>query len=161
MCTLNRHLSRVQIGLPPREATIIAQFPAVLSLHCLSVTPVVATIDEARFNALCPEPAEVADVFSMPLRHFLEDHPRHTAYQQRFGDHSYRIHHFAWQKFDVWGLTAGILINVAEAAFARRAAFDVTGDDVDYGELYSHDGLSVCLKRRSARLRGEAARLRS
>lgn len=143
----------LQVGLPPEDVRVIGRFPPRLSLHCLSVTPVVAAISQARFRALRAAPDEVAAVFSMPLRHFLEAHPRHTAHAQPWGDHTYTIHHFAWRGYDVWGLTAGILINVAEAALGRRAAFDVFGGGNDYADLYSTDGVEVCLRRRSQRLR--------
>lgn len=54
----------------------------------------------------------------------------------------YRIHHFEHEGYDIWGLTGGMLINVAEIAFGRSAEFDVTGKATDYAQLY-FDGSQV------------------
>ena len=147
--------ARVQMALPPSAATVLATFPPLLSLHCLSVTPVVASISAACAARLVPAPAEVAAVFTVPLRHFLERHERHTWHEASYGAFTCRIHHFAHGRWDVWGLTAAILIQVAQAALGRAAEFDVHGPHIDYAHLYSADGREVCLRaRRSARLAG-------
>lgn len=105
----------MQMGLQPGSVTIIGSFPPVLSLHRLSVTPVVATISRATYDALRPSPDEVAAIFSVPLATFLEDHPRHTYWDAEMGRHQYRVHSFVHGPHRVWGLTAGILIRIAEA----------------------------------------------
>lgn len=44
--------------------------------------------------------------------------------------HCYRLHYFQWQHsgrtFNIWGLTAGILISIAQQTFGRNADFEVT-----------------------------------
>ena len=65
--------------------------------------------------------------------------------------HICRIHYFQHERWTVWGLTAGILIRIAEAAFGEKAAFDVTGPYIDYAQLYSADGQTIALRRRSPR----------
>jgi peroxisomal coenzyme A diphosphatase NUDT7 len=144
-------MRHVQMALNPAHATVVARFPPILSLHRLSVTPVVATLSEATYATLVPSPAEVRAIFSLPLRHFLEAHPRHKFEDREVGGYKYRIHHFAHERWVVWGLTAGILIRVAEAAFGAKAEFDVTGPYIDYSQLYSADGHTIALKRRSPR----------
>ena len=57
----------------------------------------------------------------------------------------YRIHHFKHKEYDIWGLTGGMLINVAEIAFGRSAEFDVHGKAIDYSQLY-FDGNKVCVR---------------
>jgi hypothetical protein len=61
------------------------------------------------------------------------------------GKFRYRIHHFQHEQYDIWGLTGGMLINVAEIAFGRRADFDVHGKAIDYSQLY-FDGNQVCIE---------------
>lgn len=134
-----------EMGLEPTDVDVVACFAPVLSKHCLSVTPVIGTLPDAAVRSLCASPDEVDAIFDMPLHFFLEDDARHEARDAEAGRFAYRIHHFSYDQFEVWGLTAGILIRVAEAAFGREAEFDVVGPGVDYGRLY-FDGKRVCLR---------------
>lgn len=59
------------------------------------------------------------------------------------GSFRYRIHHFSHELYDIWGLTAGMLIKVAEIAYGREADFDIHGSATDYSTLY-FDGNQVC-----------------
>lgn len=54
-----------------------------------------------------------------------------------------RIHHFRHDLYDIWGLTAGMLIRAAEIAYGRPADFDVHGSATDYSTLY-YDGNQIC-----------------
>ena len=63
----------------------------------------------------------------------------------RMATFQYRIHHFKHKDYDIWGLTGGMLIKVAEMAFARSAEFDVHGKAIDYSQLY-FDGNQVCVR---------------
>lgn len=140
----------VQLMLAPGDVEVIAQLPPLLSKHCLSVTPIVGIISEPVYRGLVPAPDEVDSVFSMPLYSFLEEHERHTYADAEMGGHMYRIHHFQQDVYDVWGLTAGILIYTAEIAFDEKAAFDVLGNGMDYTKL-EFDGRTVRLRRESRR----------
>jgi hypothetical protein len=138
----------MQMALHPRDVTVLATLPPMLSLHCLSVTPVVASISSSEVDSLRPCPSEVAAIFSIPLHFFLERHTRHSFHEAMYGAFTCRIHHFAHERWEVWGLTASILIQVAEAAFGRKAEFDVFGPHTNYAQLYSEDGHEVCLRAR-------------
>ena len=55
------------------------------------------------------------------------------------------LHFFQWQHrgrtFNVWGLTAGILISIAQQLFGRPADFDVKAPgQPDYTALWSDGG---------------------
>jgi hypothetical protein len=135
----------MQMHLDSSMVTVIAQLPPVLSKHCLSVTPVVGVLSEETVNRLVPCPSEVDAIFTVPLYYFLEDNPRHSHRDATQGDFTYRIHHFSHYIYDIWGLTAGILIKVAEIAYGRSAEFDVLGSTVPYTALY-FDGSNVRMK---------------
>jgi hypothetical protein len=61
-----------------------------------------------------------------------------------------RLHFFRWQHggrtFNVWGLTAGILISIAQQLYGRQADFDVKAPgQPDYTALWS-DGSEVLVR---------------
>lgn len=60
-----------------------------------------------------------------PLHTFLEDAPTHNHRDISWGSGtSHRIHFFDFNgEFNVWGLTAGILIAVAQIALGRAPEF--------------------------------------
>lgn len=60
-----------------------------------------------------------------PLHEFLEDRPTHSSHDITWAAGiDYRLHFFQCGEFDVWGLTAGILIAVAKLAFDRNPDFE-------------------------------------
>jgi hypothetical protein len=132
------------MGLDPAVVDVVATMPPVLSKHCLSVTTVVGMLSARVSDVLRANPDEVDRIFDMPLHFFLEHNDRHSFRDAVMGPFTYRIHYFEYDGFEVWGLTASILIRVAEAAFGRPAAFDVIGDGVDYSRL-RYDGTAVML----------------
>lgn len=73
----------MQMSLDPNKVEIIATLSPVLSLHHLSVTPVIGLIPAHIVNDLRPCPTEVDSIFTVPLYFFLEEHARHT-YQVKF-----------------------------------------------------------------------------
>ena len=94
-----------------------------MSSCVLQVTPVVARIPDVAGLRLVANPAEVSAIFHAPLHMFLEDTPAHRHSDAELWGHKFRVHHFDHAGRDIWGLTAAFLINVAEAAFGRQAAF--------------------------------------
>lgn len=65
-----------------------------------------------------------ACVHLQPLETFLQDSPNHRHEDITWASGIfYRIHFFQFGNFNVWGLTAGILIAVAAAAFGRKPDF--------------------------------------
>lgn len=80
----------MQMSLDPNQVKVIATLSPVLSLHHLSVTPVVGLIPAHVIEDLQPCPTEVDSIFTVPLYYFLEEHNRHT-YQ--VSPESSHIHH--------------------------------------------------------------------
>lgn len=110
-----------ELGLDPASVNIVAQMPPFLSKHILSVTPVIGTVPSTL--KLTPNADEVNAVFDMPLAAFLEDVPSHTHKDTEWAGLDFRIHYFQYNHFLVWGLTAAILIDIAQKAFARPPGF--------------------------------------
>lgn len=103
-----------EVGLSAHFIEVLGQLPTYTTVTSFIVTPVVALV-EPGFE-LVPNPAEVADVFEVPLA-FLMDPAHHRRHQMDPGGPSAR-HWFSMPYQDgpherfVWGATAGMLRNL-------------------------------------------------
>lgn len=72
---------------------------------------------------------QVEHVFTAPLRMFLRAGPGYRHQDVDWEGFPYRLHywdyHYRDQKFLIWGLTAGMLVVVAEKALGQSAEFQV------------------------------------
>ncbi|KAM0745936.1 hypothetical protein T439DRAFT_330292 [Meredithblackwellia eburnea MCA 4105] len=140
-----------EVGLPtnPECVRYLTSLPPFLSRSLLLVTPVVVFILDA---SLRPEinPSEVDKLFSFPLSGFLQHKlpspsspnsdpsmlrhvsagvregsvPYHDSHDYTWFDGSkHRFHSFQTEPVGITGLTAEILIQVAEVAYGRAADF--------------------------------------
>jgi len=78
------------------------------------VTPVVGLLTPPL--ELAPDPREVQEVFEVPLA-FLLDPRNHQRRTREFQGRSVSFYAIAYGGRDIWGVTAGILVN-----FSRRLA---------------------------------------
>lgn len=146
-----------EIGLDRARVRVVATFPPVLSKHRLNVHVVVGAVDESGDRDLSSsltdtglppglraDPSEVASVFPSRLDRFVEDAGRTTRVTSWGpGGPPFRLHWFDVPESEgapVWGLTAGLLITVAEHAFGRAAPFEVHAGGVRYGSIVSEAG---------------------
>lgn len=121
-----------EVGLARDSVTIVATLPPFLSKHHNSVEVVIASVPSSSGGApppgLTPAAGEVASIFHERLDRFLSD-ARHTSRAATWGPAGppFMLHWFECGGCDapVWGLTAGVLIEVAVAAFGRAPPFDV------------------------------------
>ncbi|MBN8750701.1 putative Nudix hydrolase NudL [Xylophilus ampelinus] len=103
-----------EVGLSARFIEVLGQLPTYTTVTSFIVTPVVALV-EPGFE-LVPNPAEVADVFEVPLA-FLMNPAHHRRHLADPGGPSAR-HWFSMPYQDgpherfVWGATAGMLRNL-------------------------------------------------
>lgn len=118
-----------ELGINPNSVNVICCLPPVLSKHFLSVTPVIGVVQSDL--AFTPNPHEVQSVFTAPLAMFLSAGEGYYSKDLLWDRHiNYRIHFWDY-KFDenkhytIWGLTAGMLILVAEKAFQVVPQFEV------------------------------------
>ena len=107
----------------------------IIVVACVQVTPVIGKIKTMK--ALTPNSSEVNAVFDMPLAAFLEDVPSHTYKDAEWQGIKCRLHYFEYNNFLVWGLTAAILIQIAQDAFGRSTDFlELTPGSRPYHQLF-------------------------
>ncbi|KAJ3285268.1 hypothetical protein HK104_009573 [Borealophlyctis nickersoniae] len=113
-----------EIGLPVESVQVLTTLHVFVSRFHLLVTPVVGVIP-SDFKPV-PNPSEVAECFSVPLRRFVmpEDH---GSVDIEWEGMPYRAHWFIHDNYKIWGLTAEILIEAARIAYGDPTAFDVHG----------------------------------
>ncbi|KAM9807440.1 peroxisomal coenzyme A diphosphatase NUDT7 [Neosynchiropus ocellatus] len=116
-----------EIGLPPDLVQVVSRLMPLTSKNGLLVTPVVGFIPET-FTA-CPNPAEVSEVFTVPLDFFTsrKNHinPHGTRHSFNYVDPS------TGGEYRIWGLTAMFAIMVAVLALRRTTEFDLGLDSAD------------------------------
>jgi 8-oxo-dGTP pyrophosphatase MutT (NUDIX family) len=95
-----------EIGLDPAFVTVLGASDAYQTVTRYRVTPVVGLVVSQA--AITADPREVADVFEVPLAHFMNpaNHERHSRDWNGQARHYYAM---PWQGRYVWGATAGML----------------------------------------------------
>jgi 8-oxo-dGTP pyrophosphatase MutT (NUDIX family) len=103
--------SEEEIGLARKLVTPLGFLDRFETISGYCVTPVVARIDpEAR---LYPAPAEVAEVFEVPLSFFL-DPANMRRYTMEFRGHRRDMVEFVHGGHRIWGATAAIVFNLLQ-----------------------------------------------
>jgi 8-oxo-dGTP pyrophosphatase MutT (NUDIX family) len=145
--------AREEVALPSSSITVLAHLRPVLSKHMLSVHVVVAAVREVDVQDLIPSPDEVAAIFAPPLAAFLDAH-HHARTTAHWGPAPaappFYLHTFEHLSYPapVWGLTAGVLIDVAATALGRPPPFPAHPPGVPYSAIVWFGG-------GPARVRGE------
>nr|WP_265348756.1 CoA pyrophosphatase [Enterobacter cancerogenus] len=99
-----------EVAIPPEAVEIIGVLPPVDSVTGFQVTPVVGIIPpDLQYHASVDE---VAAVFEMPLEEALRLSRYHPLDIQRRG-HEHRVWLSWYQHYFVWGMTAGIIRELA------------------------------------------------
>lgn len=108
-----------EIHLDPAAVTLVGQLQDYPVISDFIIRPYVAFIDPQQ--PLRPDPREVAEIFTVPLKHVLHQR-QHFAYRlQRFlYDQVYFI---PYQHRNIWGATAGILRELADHVYPERHSF--------------------------------------
>ncbi len=104
-----------EVGLAPEFVTVLGHLPRYTTGTAFHITPVVATV--APGFELKANPAEVADVFEVPLS-FLMNPAHHARHEFEFQGHRREWFSMPWldaqtgQERFIWGATAGMLRNL-------------------------------------------------
>lgn len=98
-----------EIGLPPERVEIIGRLPDYLTGTGFRVTPVVGLSRPPL--ALRRDDFEVAEVFEVPLAHFL-DPARHQRYALHVEGELRHFHAMPYGDYFIWGATAGMLMSL-------------------------------------------------
>jgi 8-oxo-dGTP pyrophosphatase MutT (NUDIX family) len=98
-----------EIGLDPARVRVFGYLPDHLVISGFRVTPVLSLVTPP--IVLEPNPAEVAEVFEVPVSHVF-DRGNHHARLRRIGDEDILLHDIPWQGQSIWGATAGMLLTL-------------------------------------------------
>lgn len=101
--------SHEEVGLDPVLVTPLGYLDCLETVSGYCVTPVVATVAaDARLRA---SPAEVAEVFEVPLAFFLDPANQHR-YTMDYHGYQREMLEFVHGGHRIWGATAAILLNL-------------------------------------------------
>lgn len=106
-----------EIGLPPDQVQLIAPLSQVLSRYGILVTPYVGVVPAD--HPLTPNPHEIESIFHVPVSFFLEDRRERTDVLP-FLDDTYYVPCYRWQGFEIWGLSAVVLVDFLNAVYDAR-----------------------------------------
>ena len=99
-----------EIALPLDAAKVIGQLHPYQTISGYIVTPIVAIVESnIQYKA---DTNEVAEIFQVPLNHFLNASNRHTISVQQQG-RSHNIHFVPYKNYHIWGATAAMLNDLA------------------------------------------------
>lgn len=97
-----------EIGLPPENVEVWGMLDQQLSKHGLKVTTIVGWIhQETKFSV---NRDELEHLFYVPFSFFLDSKNHRYGFSEWKGE-NYRVHHFQYQEFDIWGLTALLIMD--------------------------------------------------
>ena len=98
-----------EVGLPRERVEVLGELPHYETVTGFRVTPVVGWVEPP--FALLPDPVEVADVFEVPLEHFL-DEKNHRIDSRVWQGRERRYYAMPYGERYIWGATAGMLKNL-------------------------------------------------
>ena len=102
--------AKEETGIVISKDSIIGHLAPYRTISGFKVTPCVALIDEPKTFQI--DTNEVAEVFDVPLRHFLERSTHITIdVPHRKGKH--QVHFMPYQRHNIWGATAAMLHDLA------------------------------------------------
>lgn len=108
--------TREEVGLAETDVEVLGRLNARETGTGYRVIPVVGMVVPPL--SLVPDEFEVAEIFEVPLA-FLTDPANHRFETRKRGNVERRFHAIPYGAYFIWGLTAGILVNLTEV-LARR-----------------------------------------
>ena len=100
-----------EIGLPREHVSLIGRLDTYVTGTGFEITPVVGIVS-APFS-LSIDPHEVAEVFEVPLP-FVLDPANHRRTERMFEERQRVFFVLPYENRNIWGATAGMLVNLAE-----------------------------------------------
>lgn len=100
-----------ETGIPNHAVQVLGALDCYLTRTGYSVTPIVGALN-APLNTR-PEPEEVAEIFEVPLTHFL-DRGNHQRRSHRVGATDRFFYAMPYMDYYIWGATAGMLRNLVD-----------------------------------------------
>ena len=100
-----------EVGLPRDRVSVIGRLDTYVTGTGFEITPIVGIV--APPFPLAIDPFEVAEAFEVPLS-FILDRRNHQRVERAIGAHSRAFFVLPYEGRNIWGATAGILVNLAE-----------------------------------------------
>jgi 8-oxo-dGTP pyrophosphatase MutT (NUDIX family) len=100
-----------EVGLPPDYVTLVGRLDTYVTGTGFEITPMVGLV-RVPFP-LTIDPAEVAEAFEVPLD-FILDPVNHRRIERTFEDRRRVFFVLPFEDRNIWGATAGMLVNLAE-----------------------------------------------
>ena len=100
-----------EVGLPRDRVSVIGRLDTYLTGTGFEITPVVGIVTPP--FPISIDPFEVEEAFEVPLSYILD--PRnHQRVERQSGAHRRIFYVLPYEGRNIWGATAGILVNLAE-----------------------------------------------
>lgn len=100
-----------ELGIHERDVTVIGTSDIYRTGSGYAITPVIAVVPPDL--ELSPSPTEVAAWFEAPVD-FVFDRENHTVQSGFWQERERRYIEIMWQEHRIWGVTAGIISNLAK-----------------------------------------------
>jgi 8-oxo-dGTP pyrophosphatase MutT (NUDIX family) len=100
-----------EVGLPRDRVSVIGRLDTYLTGTGFEITPIVGIIGPP--YPISIDPFEVAEAFEVPLS-FILDRRNHQRIERQSGAHRRAFFVLPYEGRNIWGATAGILVNLAE-----------------------------------------------
>jgi 8-oxo-dGTP pyrophosphatase MutT (NUDIX family) len=100
-----------EVGLPRDRVNVIGRLDTYLTGTGFEITPVVGIVRPP--FPLAIDPFEVEEAFEVPLSYIL-DSRNHQRVERQSGAHRRVFYVLPYEGRNIWGATAGILVNLAE-----------------------------------------------
>ncbi len=100
-----------EIGLPMNHVEVVGRLDTWVTGTGFEITPVVGLVRPP--DTLIPDPVEVAEIFEVPLD-FILDARNHQRRSREVRGEQRLFYVLPYQHRNIWGATAGMLVNLAE-----------------------------------------------
>src|SRR5215208_2839890 len=100
-----------EVGVPRDRVSVIGRLDTYLTGTGFEITPVVGIVRPP--FPLAIDPFEVEEAFEVPLSYIL-DRRNHQRVERQSGAHRRVFYVLPYEGRNIWGATAGILVNLAE-----------------------------------------------
>ena len=105
-----------EVGLTSDHVSVIGRLDTYITGTSYEITPVVAVVRAP--YPVKPDPAEVADIFEVPLA-FVLDPANHERHSREVRGRVRAFYVLPYPGRYIWGATAGMLVNLAEVLSGR------------------------------------------
>ena len=121
-----------ELAIPPSAVHVLGRLDFIAHRANFLMQPVLARVDGAALDAMCPSPAEVEETFLVPLAHLLDHPPLEYEYRllpetrgfpnelvgipedYRWQPGKENVPVYPWGKHAIWGLTGRITRNLVK-----------------------------------------------